>query len=125
MENEINSMLDELDINATQYEIKETNSINDSLNEIEEEFIINTRYKRIFDFIHGDISISNIACMIIDTPYFQRLRHLHQLGSCYLVFPNGNYSRFEHSIGTYHIAGLILDCILRHSSPSDIDRWLS
>lgn len=91
----------------------------------QEEFVVNTKCKRIFDVIHGDISLSNLACMIIDTPYFQRLRQLHQLGTCYLVFPNGNHSRFEHSIGTYHVAGMILDCILKNTSLSDIDIWLS
>ena len=42
------------------------------------DYNINTKYKKIFDTIHGDISISNIACMFIDTPQFQRLRFLHQ-----------------------------------------------
>ena len=100
-------------------------SLEDNSEHDYEDYPLNTRYKRIFDTIHGDISVSNLACMIIDTPYFQRLRHLHQLGTCYLVFPSGNYSRFEHSIGTYHIAGMILECILKNSSPAETDIWLS
>ena len=92
---------------------------------IDRKDLINYYYKKIFDSIHGDIQISNIACSIIDHPCFQRLRNLHQLGSCYLVFPTGNYSRFEHSIGTYYIAGMILDCINKHTSEDNMYKWLS
>ena len=58
----------------------------------------------IYDNIHGYISIDSIACSIIDTPIFQRLRNIHQTGVLYLVFPTATHTRFEHSIGTYHLA---------------------
>ena len=76
------------------------------------------KHKRIYDIVHGDIHISNWACSIIDTLYFQRLRYLHQLGVCYFVFPNGDHSRFEHSIGTYYLAGKILD-VIKQNTPKD------
>jgi HD superfamily phosphohydrolase len=82
------------------------------------------KHKRIYDIVHGDIHISNIACVIIDSPYFQRLRYLHQLGVCYLVFPNGDHSRFEHSIGTYYLAGKILDVIKQNTNKNKLDLWL-
>ena len=56
------------------------------------------------DNIHGLIEISELAKSIIDTPYFQRLRRICQLGLSYKVFPSGNHTRFEHSIGVYHLA---------------------
>jgi HD superfamily phosphohydrolase len=59
---------------------------------------------KIFDNIHGYIDIDPIAQSIINTPVFQRLRYIHQTGILYLVFPTANHSRFEHSIGTYHLA---------------------
>jgi HD superfamily phosphohydrolase len=58
----------------------------------------------IFDNIHGYIEIDDVAKSIIDTPEFQRLRRIHQGGVMYYVFPTANHSRFEHSIGTYHLA---------------------
>ena len=82
------------------------------------------KHKRIYDIIHGDIHISNYACAIIDSPYFQRLRYLHQLGVCYFVFPNGDHSRFEHSIGTYYLAGKILDVIKQNTDKTKLDLWL-
>ena len=82
------------------------------------------KHKRIYDVIHGDIHISNIACAIIDSSYFQRLRYLHQLGVCYLVFPNGDHSRFEHSIGTYYLAGKILDVIKQNTPKNKLSLYL-
>ena len=58
--------------------------------------------KLIYDCIHGYIQHSSTAIKIIDTPIFQRLRNIKQLGLASYVFPTGSHSRFEHSLG-YHI----------------------
>ena len=73
------------------------------------------------DIIHDSIELSPIAKKIIDTEQFQRLRYLHQLGVCYLIFPNANNNRFEHSIGTYHLAGLVLEKLIKNSNPKEIN----
>jgi HD superfamily phosphohydrolase len=67
----------------------------------------------IYDNIHGYINLDTIASSIVDTPVFQRLRNIHQTGIMYLVFPTANHSRFEHSIGTYHLAKLMISNIAK------------
>lgn len=72
-------------------------------------------YKKIYDNIHGYITISNMACKIIDSYEFQRLRYMRQLSTCYFVFPNASHCRFEHSIGTYYLADKMLNAIITNS----------
>ncbi|KAF8582015.1 HD-domain/PDEase-like protein [Ramaria rubella] len=54
--------------------------------------------------IHGYIPSSKLITSIIDTPQFQRLRNLKQLGTSYYVWPGASHNRFEHSIGVFHLA---------------------
>ncbi|ARF09302.1 HD phosphohydrolase [Catovirus CTV1] len=81
-------------------------------------------YKSIHDSIHGYISISNIANHIINAPEFQRLRDISQLGTCKYAFPNAHHNRFVHSIGTYHLAGEILNNIIKKTLVADIENYL-
>lgn len=76
------------------------------------------------DVIHDTITVSRAANCIINTKYFQRLRYLHQLGVCYYVFSNANHTRFEHSIGTYHLAQKYLNNLIQNSEPRDINKTI-
>lgn len=82
-------------------------------------------YKQIYDCIHGFIWVSNYACHIINTPFFQRLKNLRQLGPCHYVYPTAIHSRFEHSIGTYYLADRLLKCIKERSDQNEISSWLN
>lgn len=72
--------------------------------------MVNMITKRIIrDSIHGDIFLTNIEFEVIDTPEFQRLRRIKQLGMTYMVYPSANHTRFEHSLGAFHLAGRIAE----------------
>lgn len=64
--------------------------------------------------IHNFIELSPFALKIIDTEEFQRLKNIKQLGLCHNVFPSALHTRFEHSIGTYHLAGLLVNSIKKY-----------
>jgi hypothetical protein len=42
---------------------------------------------------------------VIDNPWVQRLKRIHQLQSSWWVFPTAEHSRFAHSLGAMHLAG--------------------
>jgi len=42
---------------------------------------------------------------LIDSPWVQRLRRIYQLQSARWVYPSAEHTRFQHSLGTMHIAG--------------------
>ena len=60
----------------------------------------------IADPIHKFIRFTELEKKIIDSNVFQRLRRIKQLAGAHLVYPGAQHSRFEHSLGTMHLAGL-------------------
>jgi HD superfamily phosphohydrolase len=64
----------------------------------------NHRNKVFNDPIHGHIDLSYLSKCLIDTPQFQRLRDISQLGGTYYVFTGASSHRFEHCIGVAHLA---------------------
>ncbi|XP_062248546.1 deoxynucleoside triphosphate triphosphohydrolase SAMHD1-like isoform X2 [Platichthys flesus] len=63
------------------------------------------------DPIHGHVVLHPLLIRIIDTPQFQRLRNIKQLGGAYFVFPGASHNRFEHSIGVCHLAGQLVKAL--------------
>ena len=63
-----------------------------------------SKQKNIRDSIHGDIQVKDAVLDLIETPELQRLYNIKQLGFAHLVFPGAHHTRFEHSLGTYHMA---------------------
>ena len=56
------------------------------------------------DPLWNNIRVDPLTLSLIDTPAFQRLRYVRQLGLAFYVYPGATHSRFEHALGTYHLA---------------------
>jgi len=76
--------------------------------------------KFIRDPVHEYISLSDIEHNIVDSAYFQRLRHIKQLSMTNFVYPSALGSRFEHSLGVMHLAGEIFSSIYEISKKSQV-----
>ncbi|HVP93825.1 MAG TPA: HD domain-containing protein [Methanoregulaceae archaeon] len=63
--------------------------------------------KSIKDPVHGYVEVDKSIIPILDSAPVQRLRYIRQLGFSYLVYPGANHTRFEHSLGTMHLAGMM------------------
>ncbi|MEM3003682.1 MAG: HD domain-containing protein [Candidatus Bathyarchaeia archaeon] len=61
------------------------------------------------DPIFGYIRITEQEKFIIDTGPVQRLRRIRQLAGAQYVYPAANHTRFEHSLGTMYLAGLVAE----------------
>src|ERR671923_1239776 len=66
----------------------------------------------ITDPVHQYIRFSDVERELVDTPVFQRLRRIRQLAGAHLVYPSAQHSRFEHSLGTMHLAGYAGETLL-------------
>lgn len=70
------------------------------------------------DPIHGYIRFSATISQnceetserdLIDSPWVQRLRQIHQLQTAWLVYPSAEHTRFQHSIGAMSLASRTLN----------------
>ncbi|MDA4128463.1 MAG: HD domain-containing protein [Thaumarchaeota archaeon] len=63
------------------------------------------------DPVHGYIKITEVERELIDSPFVQRLRRIHQLAGAYLVYPGAVHTRFDHVVGAMYVAGLIAESL--------------
>ncbi len=73
------------------------------------------------DPLWNNIRVDPVALRLVDSPAFQRLRYVRQLGLAYLVYPGASHSRFEHALGTYHLARRTLTLFGDHDGASALD----
>lgn len=72
------------------------------------------------DPLHGGITLTTqdpvetLLIQLVDTPEFQRLRRIRQLGTASLTFHGAEGSRFTHSLGVMHVARLAFDRLMTH-----------
>jgi uncharacterized protein len=71
------------------------------------------------DPIWNNIRVDSLALELVDTPVFQRLRYVRQLGLAYLVYPGATHTRFEHALGAYHLCRIAIG-LLRERGIADV-----
>lgn len=73
------------------------------------------------DPLWNTIRLDPTALRLIDTPQFQRLRHIRQLGLAYLVYPGATHTRFDHALGVYHLARWALSLLGERGELDGVD----
>ncbi len=74
------------------------------------------------DPIHGTLAISKNETKVLDSPAFQRLRMIKQLGFSEFSFPGATHSRYIHSLGVSYLSGLAFDFIFQDFNFSSEDK---
>lgn len=79
---------------------------------------------RVQDSLYGIIDLQDHERRVIDSPSFQRLLSVKQLGFAYAAFPGGDYSRFSHSVGACHVMEQLVQALRSYGNVpiSDTDR---
>jgi HD superfamily phosphohydrolase len=67
----------------------------------------------------GAVELYGPEIDIVDTPEFQRLGGIKQLGTSYLVFRGAVHTRFEHSLGTLQEAQNIINAVNDNAARQD------
>lgn len=68
------------------------------------------REKVLRDPVYGNIAIPDLVLLeLADSPEFQRLRRIRQLGMCFTVFHGAEHSRFQHALGVMWLMHRILE----------------
>jgi hypothetical protein len=62
---------------------------------------------QIRDPVHNFVELWEKEIRLVGTPLFQRLRGIRQLAMANLVYPGALHTRFDHSLGVCHVAGLM------------------
>jgi uncharacterized protein len=83
--------------------------------------------KRVRDPVHGLIvfqlsdEVDRSAWELIDTPEFQRLRRVKQLGVSEFTFPGATHTRFAHCVGVYHVARRLMGVATSRIPPQELN----
>lgn len=67
--------------------------------------------KFIHDNIHGYMVFSKDLLQFINDPIFMRLKYVYQCPFVDFVFISANHTRYEHSLGTCYLTGLLLNVL--------------
>ncbi len=73
------------------------------------------KVKEFRDPIHGFIVVNEYELEIISSPVYQRLRNIKQLSLGHYVYHGSEHSRFGHTLGAMHLAGLAFDSMEKNT----------
>lgn len=69
----------------------------------------------VYNIYRFEDETDRLALQLVDTPAFQRLRRIKQLGFSDYVYPGASHTRFAHSIGVYATAKKLIKVIEKQS----------
>jgi uncharacterized protein len=86
--------------------------------------LVSEKTQRVRDPIHnlivfGASELDQLAWQLLNTPPFQRLRRIKQLGFSELVYPGATHSRFAHCIGVFANARHLIEIVRRKMGTVD------
>ncbi len=76
------------------------------------------------DPVHVFVRLKDQERALLDSEPFQRLRHIHQLATTFLVYPGATHKRFEHSLGVMEVTDRIY-AVIRQHLPEDLRKKLT
>jgi HD superfamily phosphohydrolase len=74
------------------------------------------------DPIHGAIEITSDEQSLVDSPQYQRLRNVKQLGFADLAFPGATHTRYAHGLGAMAVATRVFDALAPRLELHEADR---
>ncbi|HUH12579.1 MAG TPA: HD domain-containing protein [Longimicrobiales bacterium] len=72
------------------------------------------------DPLWNTIRLDATARRIVNSPGFQRLRYIKQLGLAHLVYPGATHTRFDHALGVYHLMRRALEGLREQGDLDDV-----
>lgn len=72
---------------------------------------MSAHYEKVLrDPVYGNLTIPwPVLLELVDSPEFQRLRNVRQLGMCFTTFHGAEHSRFQHALGVMWLMYRVLD----------------
>lgn len=98
--------------------VERGNKVRDILQTLDEEKVFK-------DPVHRYVHVKDqLIWELINTPEFQRLRRIRQLGTTYFTFHGAEHSRFNHSLGVYEVMRRIIEQVMEGVPWTTEDRLL-